>query len=338
MTEKPGAASDSLSAEDLALPPDDFLADEPEGAAFCKAFQASGIAEFDCRYLAIFRGERRVAVVPYFLHEFCINTMLPDGMLKKCLSWVKFRIACVGHPSADFGRIDGEMSEDVLSLVNATLQKKAPLVAYKGFAAGLPLPGFTRASGLPVPVLAIAGDYYSGLSARRHDDFRRKLKKAELLRFEECNALPEHLAAQAFRLYLDTYEQSPIRFERLTLGYFRKTAGIGKFLLCFEGGTLIGFAQLIGKQQKMVGKYMGMDYECNRRYGLYFLLCLKSIEVCAREGYTQLDLGVTSYHFKHLLGSQLVETSIYYRHNNQLVNWLLGKLKFLLEPSAKELQ
>ncbi|HEU0234190.1 MAG TPA: GNAT family N-acetyltransferase [Gallionella sp.] len=338
MAKKTNAASGGLSVEDLMLPPDDFLADEPEGAAFCKAFQASGIAEFDCRYLAIFKGDRRVAVVPYFLHEFYINTMLPDGMLKKCLSRVKFRIACVGHPSADFGMIDGEVSEDVLSLVNTALRKKAPLIAYKGFAADLPLPGFTRASGLPVPVLTIAGDYYSGLSARRLDDFRRKLKKAEPLRFEEYDALPEHLLVQAFRLYLNTYEQSPIRFERLTPDYFRKTAGISKFTLCFEGETLIGFAQLIGKQRKMVGKYMGMDYECNRRYGLYFLLCLKAIEACAREGYTRLDLGVASYHFKQLLGSQLVETSIYYRHNNPLANWLLGKLKFLLEPSTEDLQ
>lgn len=338
MTENPGAASHSLRVEELVLPPDDFLADEPEGAAFCKAFQASGIAEFDCRYLAIFRNKQRVALVPYFLHEFCLNTMLPDGMLKKFLSRVKFRIACVGHPSADFGMIDGEMSEEVLSLVNATLQKKAPLVAYKGFATGLPLPGFNRANGLPVPVLAIAGDYYSGLSARRLDDFRRKLKKAEALRFEECGALPEHLLAQAFRLYLNTYEQSPIRFERLTPDYFRKTAGISKFILCFEDETLIGFAQLIGKQRKMVGKYLGMDYECNRRYGLYFLLSLKAIEACARDGYTRLDLGVTSYHFKHLLGGQLIETSIYYRHHNPLANWLLGRLKFLLEPSAEELQ
>lgn len=337
MTENPDAAG-SLSVEELALPPDNFLPDEPEGAAFCKAFQASGIAEFDCRYLAVFRGKQRVAIVPYFLHEFCLNTMLPDGMLKKYLSRVKFRIACVGHPSADFGMIDGEASEDVLSLVNATLRKKAPLIAYKGFAAGWPLPGFVRINGLPVAVLTIAGDYYSGLSVRRIDDFKRKLKKAEPLRFEECDALPELLLAQAFRLYLNTYEQSPIKFERLTLDYFQKTAGISKFILCFEGETLIGFAQLVGKQRKMVGKYMGMDYECNRRYGLYFLLSLKAIEACAHEGYTRLELGVTSYHFKQLLGSQLVETSIYFRHNNPLANWLFGKLKFLLEPSVGELQ
>lgn len=327
-----------MSVQELSLPPDDFLSDEPEGAAFCRAFQASGIAGFDCRYLAIFRDGRRVAVAPYFLHEFCANTMLPDGALKKSLSWLKFRIVCVGHPSADIGRIDGEVSEDVLSLVNATLQSKAPLVAYKGFGADLPLRGFVRVRGLPVPVLSVAEHYYSRLSARRRNDFRRKLKKAVLLRFEESTELPEHLAAQVFRLYLNTHEHSSVKFERLTPEYFRNTAGISRFILCFEGDTLIGFIQLIGKRQKMISKYVGLDYERNRRYGLYFLLTLKAIELCEREGYHQIELGVTSYRFKQLLGSQLVETSIYYRHSNPLVNWMLGKLGFMLEPSPDELQ
>lgn len=337
-THDSGDAPHSLSMEELALPPDDFLADEPEGAAFCKAFQASGITEFDCRYLAVFRDDRRVAVVPYFLHEFRINTMLTNRMLKKCLSRVKFRIACVGHPSADLGMIDGEISEDVLSLVNAALQKKASLVAYKDFAEDLPLPGFAKARGLPVPVLRIKGDYYSGLDGKRRNNFRNKLAKAGPLRFEESDALPEHLAEQVFRLYLSTHERSPIKFERLTADYFRETAGLSRFLLFFEEESLVGFAQLIGRQRKMVLKYVGMDYRCNRQYGLYFLLCLKAIEACVRDGHERLELGVTSYHFKHLLGSRLVETAIYYRHGNPLANWLLGKLKFLLEPSAEDLQ
>ncbi len=338
MTKDSGVAVDSLHAEELALPPDDFLPDEPEGAAFHKAFQASGIAGFDCRYLAIFRNGQRVAVVPYFLNTFSIGTLLPDGLLKKSFGWIKFRIACVGHPSTDFGMIDGDISADILALVNATLRDKAPLLAYKGFADNLPLPGFTKVRGLPVSVLAINGDYYSALDARRRKDLRRKLKKAEPLRFEESDGLPEHLAERVYRLYLNTYERSSIRFERLTPEYFQQTASLGKYLLWFEGERLIGFAQLLCKRKKMVGKYIGMDYGCNRRYRLYFLLCLKAIEACVRDGYASLDLGVTSYRFKRLLGGEQVETSIYYRHNNALVNRVLGKLKCLLEPAERELR
>jgi len=325
MEDPPDVASDSLSVEELLLPPDDFLADEPEGAAFCKAFQASGIAEFDCRYLAIFRDNRRVAVVPYFLHEFCVNTMLPDGVLKKNLSWVKFRIACVGHPSADIGMIDGEISEDVLALVNAALQKKASLVAYKGFAANLPLPGFVRVRGLPVCRLNIQGDYYSGLDRRRRKDFRKKLQAASTLRAEEYSTLPEHLLAQVYQLYLNTLAQATMRFEILTPAYF-------------EDERLIGFLQMLTLNSKANLKYMGMDYQRNRQYYLYFVMCLRALEACMRAGCKQLDLGVTSYQVKRLMGCEQIETSVYYRHNNLLINWLLGKFKFLLGPSAEELQ
>lgn len=326
-----------LSIIELASPPDDFLPDEPEGAAFHQAFLASGITEFDCRYLLISRNGQRVAVVPYFLNTFSIATLLHCGMLKKFLSWIKIRIACVGHPSSDFGMIDGEISAEVLSLVNATLGDKAALVAYKGFPDSLPLQGFVRVRGLPVPVLKLNGDYYSELTSRRRNDFRHKLEKAQALRMEEHSILPMHLLLQVFQLYLNTYNHAPQRFEKLTPAYFQETAPISTFLLFFEDDALIGFAQIISKNDKASFKYVGMDYSRNRQYGLYYTICLRCVEFCLREGYRQLELGVTSYHFKRLLGCDLMETSIYYCHRNPAINWLLGKLKFLLEPDPEEL-
>lgn len=327
-----------LSAIDLGSPPDDFLPDEPEGAAFHKAFQAAGISGFKCSYLAIARDGLRIAVVPYFLSTFSLTTLLPDGMLKKTLAWIKFRYACVGHPSTDFGAIDGEVSAEVLNLVNTTLAKKARLIAYKGFADNLPLEDFVRARGLPVSVLNIRGDYYSELDARRRNDFRHKREKALPLRFEECTVLPEHLVQQVFELYMNTYNHAPLKFERLTQAYFQQTAALSHFLLFFEADTLIGFVQIIGKNQKALFKYVGMNYLHGRTYGLYYAMCLKGIETCLKDGYRQLELGVTSYHFKHLLGGQLIETSLYFRHNNPLFNYLLGKLRFLIEPTADELR
>ncbi|MCX7192423.1 MAG: hypothetical protein NTY60_02155 [Proteobacteria bacterium] len=326
-----------LSVIELLSPPDDFLPNEPEGAAFHKAFLASGIINFNCRYLAIFRDEQRIAVIPYFLSTFSLGTLLPDSLLKSLLAWIKFSYVCVGHPSTDFGMIDGEVSAEVLALVNTTLGKKAALIAYKGFSEKLPLEGFTRARGLPVAVLNIEHDYYSEIDGHRRRDFKHKLEKAQSLRFETCASLSAQLALQVFELYLNTYNHAPLKFERLTLAYFQQTAAISRFLLFFEADTLIGFAQIIGKNQKALFKYVGMNYLHNRQYGLYYVMCLKGIEVCERKGYHQLELGVTSYHFKRLLGGQLVETGLYFRHSHPLINYLLGKFKFLIEPTADEL-
>lgn len=327
-----------LSIVELYAPPDDFLPGEPEGAAFHKAFLAAGIREFDCRYLLISRNGKRIAIVPYFLSTFNLGELLPDGWLKKWISWIKFDYACVGHPSTDSGAIDGECAADVLEQVNAVLSKQSSLVAYKGFDDKLPLPGFNRARGLPVATLALKGDYYSGLDARRRNDFKHKLGNALALRVEASTALPEQLVPKVYQLYLNTYNHSPLKFEQLTLAYFHETVALSKFLLFFEADLLIGFIQIMGKKDKAVFKYVGMDYLHNRQYGLYYVMCLKGIEVCLHDGYKQLELGVTSYHFKHLLGCDLIETCLYFRHNNRLANWLLGKFKFLLEPKKDDLE
>lgn len=327
-----------LSIEDIAGTPDDFLGHEPDGGAFYRAFQAAQIPDFTLSYLIVSRDGKRVAVAPYFLHDFNVATMLPDGWLKNCLSWVKFRIACVGHPSTDFGFIDGETSAEVLALINGKLRDIAPLVAYKGFADDLPLPGFVRVRGLPVCMLHIQGDYYSGLDRRRRKDFRKKLQAASTLRVEEYSTLPEHLLAQVYQLYLNTLAQASVRFETLTPEYFRETGGLGQFHLYYEGERLIGFLQMLTLGNKANLKYMGMDYRRNRRYFLYFVMCLRALEASLRAGCTELELGVSSYQVKRLMGCELIETSVYYRHRNAPANWLLGKLKFLLEPTVNELR
>lgn len=321
-----------LRAVELDRPPEDFLQDEPEGAAFHKAFQAAGIRDFDCRYLAIFRADQRIATVPFFLGSYNFGTLLPDGLLKKSLSWISFDYACAGHPSTDFGQIDGEISAEIIGLIVDILSKKAPLVAWKGYSDDLPTEGFVRARGLPVAILNVSGDYYSQLDSHRRNDFRHKLKVASALRFEEHETLPESLLQPVYHLYLDTLQHADIRFEVLTPEYFSAMAGLGKFHLYFEEDRLIGFLQTLTRGKRASLKYMGMDHLRNRQYYLYFAMCLKGIESAIAAGCSRIELGVSSYPAKHLMGCELVETFIYFRHNNPLLHALLAKCKFLIEP------
>lgn len=321
-----------LRAVELDTPPDDFLPDEPEGAAFHQAFQAAGIRDFDCHYLAIFRADQRIAVVPYFTGRYRLGTLLPDGLLKRTLSWISFDYACAGHPSTDFGQIDGELSEEVITLVGSSLGKKARLVAWKGFPEDLPAKGFLKARGLPVAVLTIKGDYYAQLNAHRRNDFRHKLRVAGALRFEEYTTLPEELLLPVYCLYRDTLEHAKISFEKLTPEYFMAMSGIGKFQLYFEGERLIGFLQLLCRGQKASLKYMGMDHTRNREHYLYFAMCLKGIESAVADGCTHIELGVSSYPAKQMMGCELADTFVYFRHSNPLINLLLEKCKFLIEP------
>jgi hypothetical protein len=320
----------------LNCPPADYFPEEPEGAAFCRAFQDSAVPNFRSGFLAVHRGATRITVLPYFVTAFRVSTMLGEGLLGRSLAWLKLSIACVGHPSTDFGLIQGEVSEAVLDAVNRELSKESSLVSYKGFPGDLPLPGFVKAKGLPVPILPVTKHFYSRLPSHRRNDLRRKLKKARELRIEEYAGLPCNLTHEVFNLYLQTYERASIKFERLPVDYFEKTSALSKYLVIYEDARPVAFAQMVCRNGKMVHKYIGIDYAKNRQYRLYFLLFLKAIDICMREGYGQLELGVSDYYFKRFLGSTITDTYNYYRHGNRAMQWLLRKLRWLLEPSKEE--
>jgi hypothetical protein len=343
-----------LRIEDLSVPPEGFLRDEPEGREYYEAIRMSGMEGFRFGYFAVYRDEpgdeprdepgdeprdeRLVTVAPYFVMDFRLNTLLPDGRMKRSLNWVRFKLACIGNPIADFGRIHGETSAEILAAINGALARKGGLLAYKGFGEDLPLPGFIPAKGLPVPVLAIGPDYYKAMKSDRRNLLKRKLKKSAALRYEECTGLPEHLVASVYDLYLNTYYKAELKFEKLTPDYFVKTSALSHYLLFFLEDELIGFTQLIGKGHQLVNRYIGLDYAKSNDHGVYFAMFIRAVEFGIREAYTEIELGPTAYEFKRILGARQYPTWNYYRHTNPLLNWLLGKLRSVLEPSESELR
>lgn len=332
----------SLSIRHLDCVPDGFLSNDPEGALFHRGFQAAEIPGFLFGYYEVSRDGKVISILPYFVMDFALSTMLPEGRLKNWLDKIgnigKIKIACVGHPSSDLGHIDGEVTADILAIVNHELQKKAKLIAYKGFTDNLPLKKFVKVPGLPVALLKWKNDYWSELRSNARYQLKKKLKQAQHLRITECDTLTRELAEKIYLLYLNTYNRAAIKFEKLNVNYFLNTNNISKYILFYEGETLIGFCQLIPKKPRVTFRYIGLDYDKSYKYGVYFLLFLQSIDFCLREGYTELESGATSYEYKKLIGSELVETYVYYRHSNFLAHWILDKIKWILAPSASELQ
>ena len=139
-------------------------------------------------------------------------------------------------------------------------------------------------------------------------------------------------------LYEKTAARANLHFERLTAEYFRLTAAISTYLLAFEGDRLIGFAQWIRKDNRMAGKYVGMDYDRSRATNSISDSPFGRSRTGCATAVTEFDLGVVSYYSKRLLGAELMPTHLYFRHRNALAHWVLEKFSFLLEPSAEELK
>jgi len=331
------SGGDLVTVVELAEPPRDFLAGELEGYEFYKAFQEAGIEGFELGYLQARRHGIAVATAPFFVMRYRINTTMKGGWLKRLLAPFWLRIACIGHPLADFGAIDGEISGPVLEAFNGHLSRKAPIVSYKDFPPTLPLTDFAVEPGLPVAALEVRPDYWSRLRQPVRSDFRRRLRKAEALRIEVRDGFPAELGDRIYELYLNVHRRGEFSFETLTRRYFELVGPFSKYALYWEGEALIGFCLLMCKGNRMHYKYLGMDYERGRPHGLYFIMSLSHVEMCLRDGYTIYQTGCTTYEFKQRLGSVLHPVYLYYRHRNPLINWVLRKMMAELSVKPEEL-
>ena len=327
-----------LEIYEVAAPPADFLDDEPIGGDFYRAAGVREVPGFRFGFLIAERAGVRVAVVPFFVTDFKLNTMLDDGLLKRLIGKIGLRIACVGHPSASFGRIDGELTAELIARVVELLKSYAPIVAMKGFDYDLPVPAeMVRVPGLPVATLPIFGNYWDRLKSKRRVNFRHKLREARALRFEVIESLPPEWVDRVYALYLKTYKKATVRFERLSRDYFVSTAPICKYMTAFLNDQLVGFIQILHKKDRMVAFYIGTEEGIDRRLGLYFAMHLKVIDYAVANGCKELELGETNYGFKKDLGSYLTKTWVYYAHRRTWANAMLARLAFLFVPSAKEL-
>jgi len=318
--------------------PDNFLPDSPEGNEYYRAFEKSSIEQFKLGYLEIKRDGLVVSRTSYFVMKFYLNTMIDSVFLKKLIGGAYLRVAFVGHPSSDFGYIQGDSSADALAILNKELFKLSSLICYKGFDEGLDLSGFTKVPGEPVPVLNVDENYWRNLKHKIRTDLKRKLKAAEGLRLQETDGLPDAYVSRIFELYKAVYAAADHKFELLNVEYFRQTSSISKYLLYFEGDQLIGFAQLLSGNGKLFVKYVGMDYTKSKQYKLYYALLIQSVNVAIRDKFKTIDFGITTYTFKKYLGSKLYCTYNFYAHKNSFVHWILCRFAFLFKPSASALR
>lgn len=333
-----GVMPDDMRLLDTGDAPGNFLEQWPENGEFYRATQHA-IPGFVIGYLVAYQADIRIAVIPYFLTDFKLNTMLQGRLLKRMLGDLSLRIACVGHPSAAFGRIDGQISAALLDGAFAALSAKAPVVAFKGFGPDLPLSGFVRVAGLPAAVLHLGRDFWSTLHGHKiRNDIKRKLKAAASLRFEAQDGLPVEYLERIYQLYLGTRSHAAIQFECVSAAYFINTSAQSIYILAFLQDRLVGFAQMLHKGDKLVGKYLGMDYAVSRAHELYFSLYLQALDIATQRRFSEIEFGETSYAFKKELGCELIDTWVYYRHRNPIAQAVLARFAFLLKPSAKDLR
>lgn len=328
-----------------------LLPNSLEGYRYHLAFELGKVTGFKTGYISLSKAGTVVCIVPIFVTDYALDTTLQGPMkalthhLSKWLpSLMTLRLLCVGSPVTDSAQIgffkdlplDSEMIRVLTEKLDEVAEREgAKVIAFKDLIAAdakqlqplLTMQGYASVENMPIAKNLInfkdLDDYLATLSYSTRKSLRRKLKTLNQLRIEEHNGSPPHLE-EIYQLYLNCYEKSELKFEKLTLEFFESLAGLMpnqcRFVLYYVNEKLIGFNCLLHGNGVLMDKYIGLDYVDSQRVNLYSLSWLYNIQMCIRDGFHTFQSGQASYETKLRLGATLEQTYILFKHRNKLVN------------------
>jgi len=331
-----------------------LLPNSLEGYRYHLAFELGKVVGFKTGYISVSKGSAVVCIAPIFVTDYALDTTVQGpikSLTQHLTKWLPklmtIRLLCVGSPVTDSAQIgffkDAPLDAELIKVLTEKLdevaeREGATVVAFKDLATQdskqlqplLAMQGYSSVENMPVAKNLIPftdlDSYLATLSYRTRKSLRRKLRVFNQLRIEEHNGLPPHLE-EIYQLYLNCYEKSELKFEKLTLEFFESLAGLMpnqcRFVLYFHEENLIGFNCLLHGNGVLMDKYIGLDYDKSLQLNLYSLSWLYNIQMCIRDGFHTFQSGQAAYETKLSLGASLEPTYISFKHRNKLLNPIL---------------
>lgn len=213
----------------------------------------------------------------------------------------------------------------------------------KGMVLFLNLPEKTKdfkgASGKTLPTIVFQNRFIiweNYLSQLRHP-YRRRLSqilkngKGLTLERTDCKVYDEEMYSQ----YLQVYEKSHEKLEKLGMDFFRHLPEAFKLTTCRYEGKLIGWNIACHWEKTFYFFLGGVDYKMNARFNTYFYLLTHLLKDGIESGATMIDLGQTAEIPKMRLGGVPVERYMEATHHWMVLGKILKWAGPLLEYKAK---
>lgn len=320
---------------------------------------------FDYLYLAIKDKDGEIcAVQPFFLldQDFIAGTGPKIKALARAIRriWPRFlmvRTLMIGCAAGE-GHLDGPERSLAANarLLAAAIRThardlKAPLIVLKEFPARYREPlkcflahGFTRIPSLPMTRLNIDYlDFDDYMRRALNSATRRKLRKkfnavAQASPIEmDVVADVSPIIDEVYPLYLQVYERSKLRFERLTKEYF---SGLGRlmpdkvrFFVWRQNGRAVAFILCMIEGDAIYAEYIGLDYSVALQLHLYHYAVRDMTAWAIANRYKWLCSSGLNYDPKLHLRHRLDPIDLYVRHTSTIINAVLRWILPLLEPT-----
>lgn len=104
----------------------------------------------------------------------------------------------------------------------------------------------------------------------------------------------------------------------------------------FKGPEMLAFSSHIYYKNEMEISYIGINYQHNNTYQLYFNILMHGLEIAIAKKHQKLELGRTAKEAKASMGAEPVENINYYCINNPFLNSLFNKIKKNFEKEMGE--
>lgn len=364
MNQRPGRISFSVKNSIAEIPRADFdrLFESGliEGYDYQKTLEESGMRGFSFGWLSACRDQELTALIPFFIMDFCADTLMPPVLHKlthKFSRFLKVKILFLGSPTTEefhLGISDGESLEEVIdaalnTLNDLTRRERVQFVSFynlsrknASLAEILRKRNFIKMNGLPGTIIKIeAGsleDYIKGLSRNMRRDLRRKLKRSAVQAQLTTHVRQDidGIEDDVYRLYLNNFDESGVRFEVLTKaffsGVFKNMPQDARLFTTYDGDKLVAFNLCLAKNGFCVDKFIGLDMSVALKYHLYFTTFCHNIEWCIKNGYRYYQPGATDYHPKLRLGAKLIPLFIYTKSKNPILHLILKIIAPLIKP------
>ncbi len=334
---------------------------ELEDQAYLRAIERAGLTGFRFLYFGVREGGRLIAAVPGFVTDYRLDTTVQGGLRRFTESLadmfprlLRIPMLSLGSPVTERCRVGfapgatPQQRETWLDAILAQMERVAAaekfgMLAIKdapldepAWQSVCPRHGLRALPGLPgatldVPWRELDG-YLASLGPSTRKDLRRKRRAAAALHIEWRRDLAG-IAADVQRLYHETLAHAELSFEELTPAYFENVMqampGRAYCVTYSEGDRLMAFNLVLSDGERLLDKFLGMDYAAMDRYNLYHVSWLENVRHCIEHGIGVYESGQGLQREKVRLGSVLHANVLWYRHRNRFVDGMFARLEKL---------
>ena len=166
-------------------------------------------------------------------------------------------------------------------------------------------------------------DYLNNLRSNYRYRYNKCFKKSSALKLEYLEDNRD-FTEEMYECYLQVYNKSKIRVEKLPIEFFR--GDYFKIFVLRNEEKVVGFGQMLENGTELIFEFVGVDYEYNNTYDTYHRILLEIVKYGIENGFKTIDFGQTADESKLKLGSEYTMLYAYLHHSNKLINSVNKKL------------